>query len=254
MNSINELKVYFGDDYVINNAITIKHPKIGDIVELNEQDYFSTVYTLAAIPSDMKSQLWDLGICWEDITDFELFVMLSRSLPIDKTKVFFGDIDFGKFDIMQNTVNDELVMVQKVNPTESNPDGLIIIDTYIYLQIVEYIRKLHNIVPKVEKAGSNTVRRILIEEDRRKLMKVKDEGYKSQLLPLISSLINCSEFKYGLNEIRQMPIYAFMDSISRVQVIKSSTALLQGCYSGMIDSSKIDKKELNWMRSMNEEA
>lgn len=254
MNSINELKVYFGDDYVINNAITIKHPKIGDIVELNEQDYFSTVYTLAAIPSDMKSQLWDLGICWEDITDFELFVMLSRSLPINKTKVFFGDIDFGKFDIMQNTVNDELVMVQKVDPTENNPDGLIIIDTYIYLQIVEYIRKLHNIVPKVEKAGSNTVRQILIEEDRRKLMKVKDEGYKSQLLPLISSLINCSEFKYGLNEIRQMPIYAFMDSISRVQIIKSSTALLQGCYSGMIDSSKIDKKELNWMRTMNEEA
>lgn len=254
MSSINDLKIYFGDDYVINNAITIKHPTIGDIVDLNEQDYFSTVYTLAAIPSDMKSQLWDLGICWEDISDFELFAMLSRSLTVDRTKVFFGDLDFTRFELMKNSINDELVMVQQVDPTEDNPDGLIVIDTYIYLRIVTFIRKLHNIKPVVEKAGSKIVRQILIEEDRRKIAKVKGEEYRSQLLPMVSSLINCSEFKYGLKEVRQMPIYAFMDSIARIQIIKSSTALLQGCYGGMIDTSKIDKKELNWMRSMDKEA
>ena len=58
----NELKFYFGDDFVINDWLTLHHPTIGDIVDQGEGDYFATVYTLSAIPSDMKSQLWDLGI------------------------------------------------------------------------------------------------------------------------------------------------------------------------------------------------
>ena len=47
-----------------------------------------------------------------------------------------------------------------------------------------------------------------------------------------------------------MPIYAFMDSISRIQIIRTTTALLQGCYSGMIDMKKINKNELNFMREI----
>lgn len=244
----NELKLYFGDDYVINKHITIHHPKIGDIVDVGESEYFSTVYTIAAIPSDMKSQLWDLGICWEDISDFDFFYLLTRSLTPDKTKVFFGDLDFTRFELVKDLTNDEIVMYQESNGEE------IVIDMYGYLRIAEAIRKMHGIVPKVEHANTNTVRKILIEEDRKKLAKIKDEHHGSQLVPMISSLINCSEFKYGLEEVRKMPIYAFMDSVVRVQMVKSATALLQGCYSGMLDTSKLNKKELNWMRDYREEA
>ena len=41
-----------------------------------------------------------------------------------------------------------------------------------------------------------------------------------------------------------------MDSVQGAQIYVSTTALLQGMYSGMIDTSKIDKKEFNWMRSI----
>lgn len=242
----NELKLYFGDDCVINKQITVRHPKIGDIVNIGENEYFSTVYTLTAIPSDMKSQLWDLGICWEDISDFEFFYLLTRSLTLDKTKPFFGDLDFTKFTLKINPENEELVMYQKTS------DSQIVLDNYGYLKIAEALRKMHGIKPKVEKATTKTVRMILIEEDRKKLAKIRDEKPGSQLVPMISSLINCSEFKYGLEEVRKMPIYAFMDSVVRVQMVKSATALLQGCYSGMLDTSKINKTELNWMRNYRE--
>jgi hypothetical protein len=41
-----------------------------------------------------------------------------------------------------------------------------------------------------------------------------------------------------------------MDTVMGAQIYVSSTALLQGSYSGMIDTSKINKKEFNWMRNL----
>ena len=49
---VDELQLYFGDDYVINDFIKITQPTIGEIVKYGEAKYFSMVYTFCAIPSD----------------------------------------------------------------------------------------------------------------------------------------------------------------------------------------------------------
>jgi len=41
-----------------------------------------------------------------------------------------------------------------------------------------------------------------------------------------------------------------MDSVQRLQVYETSTALLKGSYSGFIDTSKINKDEFNFMRDL----
>jgi hypothetical protein len=41
-----------------------------------------------------------------------------------------------------------------------------------------------------------------------------------------------------------------MDDISRLQIIVNSDALLQGSYSGMIDTKKIPKREFDWFREI----
>ena len=56
--------------------------------------------------------------------------------------------------------------------------------------------------------------------------------------------------KYKKNELREVGIVEFMDSVQRLQVYESSTALLKGIYSGFVDASKIDKNELNFMREI----
>ena len=88
---VDELQLYFGDDYVINDYIKITQPLIGEVVDYGEAQYFSMVHTLTAIPSDMKSQLWDLGLDWTEMDDFELFMMLVQTLTPDKTSILFGD-------------------------------------------------------------------------------------------------------------------------------------------------------------------
>ena len=49
---VDELQLYFGDDYVINDRIKITQPLVGQVVDYGEAKYFSMVHTLCAIPSD----------------------------------------------------------------------------------------------------------------------------------------------------------------------------------------------------------
>ena len=178
---VDDLKLYIGDDYVINDAIKVLQPTIKQIAEFGEREFFSVVHTITAIPSDMKSQLWDMGLDWMEVDDFELFVMLAQTLTPDRTGPLFGDLDFSKLRPFNHPhIEGEIILADK--------EAGILIDKMVYLRIVSYLRKAFNITPKVEKAANKMTKKILIEEDRKKLELNKDKPFKSFLLPLISSV------------------------------------------------------------------
>ena len=237
---ISDLELYFGDDYVINDKIKIHQPTIGEVSDYNEAQYFSMVHTLSAIPSDMKSQLWDLGLDWCNVEDFELFMMLSQTMTPDRTGILFGDLDFSKMRPFQNNQNGEIVLADK--------ESGVIIDKLIYIRIVSYLRKLHNITPKVEKAKGKRAKQAMIDEDRRNREYNKDKPFKSYLLPLISAVK--VKQSYTKEYVRNMGLFEFFDDVSRIQIIDNASHLLNGMYCGMADLSKIDKKEFNWMREL----
>lgn len=238
---LDELQLYFGEDYVVNSKIVIHQPTIGEIVEYGEKEYYSMIHTLTCIPSDMKSQLWDLGIDYMEIEDFDLFMLLTRGLKHIDTQILFGDLDFSRFEIMINKQNNKQVLYDASTDT--------LIDELAYMKIVNYLRKLHGIKPKIEHATTKTVKKILIQLDRERIAKAKNQPYKSQLKELISAMMRYPGFKYKKNELKECGLYEFMDTVQGAQIYVSSTALLQGSYSGMIDTSKIDKKNFNWLRS-----
>ena len=237
---VDALQLYFGDDYVINDNIKITQPTIGQVVDYGEAAYFSTVHTITAIPSDMKSQLWDLGLDWCTMDDYELFMMLSQTLTPDRTSILFGDLDFSKLRPYKNNQNGDIVLADK--------ETGIIIDKMIYLRIVTYLRKLHGITPKIEKAANKMTKKVLIEEDRQKILHAKDKPFKSYLLPLISAV----KVKQGYTKdyVRNMGLCEFFDDISRMQLINNADHLLSAAYAGTIDMKKINKAELNWMKEL----
>ena len=237
---VDELQLYFGDDYVINDHIKITQPSIGSVVDYGEAKYFSMVHTLTAIPSDMKSQLWDMGLDWTEMDDFELFMMLAQTLTPDRTCILFGDLDFSKLKPFKNNQNGDIVLADK--------DTGVIIDKMIYLRIMSYLRKLHNLKPKVEKAANKMTKKVLIDEDRQKILHAKDKPFKSYLLPLISSVKvkQC----YTKDYVRNMGLYEFFDDVARMQIINNADHLMSACYAGTIDMKKINKAELNWMKEL----
>ena len=237
-----ELQLYIGDDYIINDKIKVMQPTIRQIAEFGERDFFSTLHTLCAISSDMKAQLWDIGIDWMEVQDFDLFVMLSQTLTPDRTKPLFGDLDFTKLKPYKHpNVEGEIIL--------ANKESGILIDKMIHYRIVSYLRKAFNITPKVEKAKNEITKRILIEEDRRKIEQNKNKPFKSYLLPLISSV----KVKQGYTKdyVLNMGYFEFFDELNRLQVINNADHLLDGVYHGTVDMKKINKSELNWLRELN---
>lgn len=238
---VDDLKLYIGDDYVINDSIKVLQPTIRKIAEFGERDFFSVVHTVTAIPSDMKSQLWDMGLDWMEVDDFELFVMLAQTLTPDRTKLLFGDLDFSKLRPFNHPhIEGEIILADK--------ESGILIDKMIHYRIISYLRKAFNITPKVEKAKNEITKRILIEEDRRKIEQNKNKPFKSFLLPLISSV----KVKQGYTKeyVLNMGYVEFFDELNRLQVIHNADHLLSACYAGTIDMKKINKAELNWMKEL----
>lgn len=238
---VESLFLYFGDDYVINDQIKLSQPTIGQIVDYGESQYFSMIHTLTAIPSDMKSILWDqLKVDWTQVEDFTLFQMLSQTMTPDRTGIIFGDLDFSKMQPYPHPENGEVILVDK--------EAGVIIDQLIYMRMMTFLRKLHNITPKPEKAKGKRAKQAMIDEDRRNRELNKDKPFRSYLLPLISSI----KVKQGYTRdyVRNMGLFEFFDDVSRAQIIDNANHLLNGAYCGMADLSKVDKKEFNWMREL----
>lgn len=236
--NVDYLKLYFGDPYVVNSYLTIYQPTIGEIIDYGEREYFSMVNTLAAIPSEMKSSLWDVGIDWTQITDFQLFMMLAPSLSYEQTKIVLGDINLQRMKPVENLQNGDVILRDPVTGA--------IIDELAYCTMHAYLCKLHNLTKKVEKAGNKFTKQVLIDEDRQKKEYNATQPYKSFLLPLISSIK--VRQAYTKEYVRNMGLYEFFDDVNRSQIIVNTDALISGAYSGMMDASKVKKSEFNWMR------
>lgn len=232
-----------GKDYAINQYITIRQPSLGEIADMTERNYWSVVSAFTLTPSDIKAALWDKGIDWEKISDFELFASVVTSLSPDSTKILFGDLDFTKFKLCNSPQTGEIVLVH----TESG----IIIDAPIHHKIAEFVAFTHAITRRTDKAKNEETKQILIEVNRQDVQDRNEAVDKDTgLQALVSGMVCYPGFAYTYESIQNITYYQLIQSAQRAQIYTSTIALLQGAYSGMCDTSKIDKTQFNWLRSI----
>lgn len=234
---MDDLQIYFGSDLIINEKLSVRQPTLRDVIAMGEEEYFATIFAMTAISSDMKSALWDAGVDWTEVSDFEMFYLMTSDMTRDKTAILFGDLDFTKFRLYQREDGDLLML---------NQDGTVI-DMYIHKRIAEFICKVHGIKKQPEFAGNKLTKMVMIEDDRQRNKKNANKKYESYLLPLISAMVNSEGFKYNLETVQDLKIYAFMDSVRRIQTIKSADHLTDAYYSGNLDVDKFDTSKLDWL-------
>lgn len=242
---VDELKLYMSNDVKIANGVILRVPTIGEIVEYGEAAYFSMAQTLCATPSSMKVQLADMKpnpLDWMKVKDFELFMMLCQALPQSTTKPLLGDLNLQSLKPYPFGENEVALF---------NEDHTIVINEIIYEILVTYIRKMHGFKKQVDKAKNEITRMVLIDDERKAAQRNKDKPYKSFLKSVISS-IKC-RMGYTMDYIKNMGIYEIMDDLNRLNVIIQADAALSGCYSGFCDTSKMDKKILDWTRDITED-
>lgn len=256
-----ELKMFFGKDYWVTDKIKISQPTIGQIVDFGDADFYSVVNKLCANPTSYRLFLWKNGIDWNELTEYQLFCFLIKTITPDQSYLLFGDLNLSWFEVIHDSEKqaDILIYVPRNENGEIQNfdyDEAIIIDEFVYTKIVNYIRCMFNIYPKVERAKNKATKEAMIWEEEEKLKlqelkKEKEDRKKSFLLPLISSLVNHPGFKYKTNELEDIGIVQFMDSVKRLSIYENAIALLHGSFSGTIDVSGIDKSAFDWMRDLN---
>ena len=239
-----KLKMYFGEDYTVN-SITISQPTIGTILEVGEDNFYHALSPFLYNSTTIRLFLWDNNIDWNTLRDIEVFALLMPSVAIihkDILKRIFPLIDFQDFQLLGKKTDDKKTEFALYSKSQD-----ILLSEQEYLEIAEYLRELLNFHPKVERAKGKTTKSWIIQEERMNLQTKKDNEVSSQLLTLVSACINHPGFKYKLDELKNVGIYQFMDSVKRLQKYEESTAALKGCYSGFVDASKINKELLNFM-------
>ncbi len=237
---IEPLDLYIGKPYRINEKITILQPTIGDVIDYGENSYWSTVHTIAATSADFKVKLFDAGINWMEISNFELFAMIASSLPVEQTRILFGDLDLSGMKTFRNKENGEIIL--------ANPEQEVKIDRLIYERIMNVIRKMHGLKANNERAHNKATMRAMIESERQTLEINSKKEPSSYLLPLISS-VRC-KMGWTKDYILQEGLYSFFDTVNRLNVIDNADHVMNGIYAGTVDSKKISRDSLNWMREL----
>lgn len=237
-----KLPLIYGDPYVINSHITIKHPTVGLIKQYGEDRYWQLVSLLTSTSYDIRFQLDDMGFDYEDIDDFAVFCMIAPGFSQEETSIILGDLDLSQLEVTPSQYDDICL---------ANEDQSVVIDRVIYELMVKQIRTINGLKRNYKIAGNKRARKFYMEEERKMLEQKAqqrfDDDSSSNLEPLIGFLVNNSNFKYDYESVLQLPIYTFMDAAKRVTKLINYQNLMTGIYTGNIDSKKIPKKQMDLM-------
>lgn len=228
-------------DYEINDKISVHVPTVNEIFDFGDQKYYSIVQTLIATPFDLMVELDDIGIDYESITNYQLFLLMMESIAINEedTSIFFGNLNLKSFQEAVNPQNGEKVLWDK--------DNDIVIDQMIALEICNAIRKIHFWKAPIGKAGNAEAKAYLIERNRKKKQRLAKKPYKSFLESMIISLVNTEEFPYNYETVMGLSIYKLNASWRQIQKKKHWEQTMGGVYFGTVDTSKIDLEKINWL-------
>lgn len=219
-----------------DSKIEIRIPRVGEILDYGEEEYYRICQALTAMPMDCMVQLDDAGIDFTKINEYELFFMLFPSIQNSDTSLVFRNLDPSGFIVDRNPKNGEYILRHKENG--------VIIDRLVYTQIAATIRKIHHWEQNLKKPADEGTRQYLIERARKKMKRKKQ--YKSQLEALIIALVNTEQCKYNFEGIRELSIYQFNECVRQIIKKIDYDNRMFGVYTGNISTKNLDQKDLIW--------
>lgn len=249
-----QLQLYFREPYVIDlenvdGTIVLTQPSINDIIRLGEKRFYATLNIFTTNTTAFRLQLWQQGADWNEVSDFDLFIGLLSNADKDVYQTFLPDIDFAKFAKFAKRVSET-----KTENVLYDIEDKIEINEQVYFHISQCLRTLFNIYPTEKITDDAILKKWYIEKDKREL-KIREEKKEkgeldedSNLMPIISGCVNHPGFKYKTSELKEIGVYEFWDSVKRLQVYESTTALQKGMYSGFMDTKNIKPEDYNFMR------
>jgi len=232
------INLLYQRQYAINDSISIVIPTVGEILA-DEDAYYGLASILTAMPIDMMVQLDDIGINFDEINDYELFLLLFPAIRQQNTKLIFGDLDLTKFEMATNEQNGSMVLVDREND--------IVIDRAIQGQIAATLRKIHHLEKDIHKPGNAEAKKYMLERARAKLRRNKNRKEFSQIEMLIIAMVNTEQYKYDFEGTKELSIYQFNECVRQVIKKVDYDNKMIGVYTGNLNAKEMSQDDLNWL-------
>lgn len=249
---IDRLKIFFGDPLVIDEdgvigTVTVKAPTIGDILQIGESRFYSNLSILVGNTTQFRLMLWEAGIDWCTISDFQMFAIMYKQLEPDVVSLLFDNIDFQNFEVYERPKEDgsmETYLYDATTDTE--------ITEIVYQYFHQYLQNVFNMKPEREVTRQRMLKEAWIRKDKVELKQKTKKGENSSFsfVPMISTYINHPGTKHTLQELRDISVSEFFDSLKRIQVYEHATAVLKGMYSGFVNSKDIDPSAYDFSKDI----
>lgn len=229
----------------VADGIEFKVHTLGEILAFGESEYFGAIAVFMATPWDYMWPLHEAGIDYEEITNFQLFLALCERMPKQTVRFLFGNtFPLHRMQPAQNTETGEIILIDPKNPEcQFNERSLYI--------LADTIRAIHHEKYEHHEAGNAEAKRYFLEKARKAALRAKRRKGKtleqSKLEPLIVSLVNAPEFPYTYESCKEVTIYQFMCSLKKIPMRLAWNFTMHGVHVGMIDSTKVNWQELNWL-------
>lgn len=232
------LNLLYKQEYAINEHIRIQIPTVGEVLD-NEDDYYTMVTMLTAMPVDMMVQLDDIGVDFTAVNEYELFLILFNALKDKDTSLIFGELDLKPFRSAVNPQNNTIVLRDK--------ETGVVIDRGIQGEIASVLRKIHNLKRNNRKPANQEAREYMLQRAREKMRRRSKRVNDSQLEELIVAMVNTEQFHYGFEGTRELSIYQFNESVRQVIKKIDYDNRMHGVYAGTVNAKELSQDDLNWL-------
>ncbi len=232
------LNLLYQRQYQINDEISIVIPKVGEIID-NEDDYYSLVSTITAMPIDFMVQLDSIGVDFTSINEYDLFLLMFETIKSNNTQLIFGDLDLTKFEIAVNEQNGKMVLIDRENE--------IIIDRAIHNQIASVLRKIHHLEKNRRKPANDEAKEYMLKRAKEKQRRNRNRKSTSHLESLIVAMVNAEQYKYDFEKTRELSIYQFNECVRQVIKKVDYDNKMYGVYTGHINAKELSQDDLNWL-------
>lgn len=219
--------------------IVINIPTIRQICEDNSA-FWNDVNLFTHTPSDMISELDSVGIDFEKISDYDLFIFLflmDKKIRTEKKSILFTNFSFWELEV-QNINNSAFL---------SDKDGKTIINESIYNDVSKIIAMITGCEKtKKKKFGNAYAKKKRIEQDYKQKEKSRTQKAENSnvLDGIILRLVCNANFPYNFETIQDVTIYDLIQSLRQIDKDIQVSDLMQSRLVGN-DLSKLPPKQLS---------
>lgn len=232
--------ILYARNIPISDKLNIYVPTLKEIKNFSFYKYYSLVTAICANPKDYAVPLYDMGLKYMDLSEYDLFNLLftvyinDESQKQDLRMIFGNDSDL---NLHTKEQGDSIVWC--------NSDGKIVLDSYTHSIIDYQLRYLTGLQKDLGKAGNLMQYKREIEKQRRLLKKEKAKNNFSILEREIVMAVNNEHFKYNYETVLDLSLYQFNNSVKQILKETELSYMKQGAYVGMFDVSKVNYKDLS---------